>query len=86
VRRTDAETAQALRPTLTWMRTTFSIVPLSIGVRNDDEPHDLGHELAQVANTFGTPYRRPTSTSAGRPPTPATPSEATTSSRARPWS
>lgn len=59
VRRTDADTAQALRSTLTWMRTMFSIVPLAVGVRNDDDRHDLGHEIAQVANTFGAPYQVP---------------------------
>jgi hypothetical protein len=59
VRRTDAETAQALRSTLTWMCTMTSIVPLSVGVRNDDDRHDLGHEIAQVANTFGAPYQVP---------------------------
>lgn len=56
---TDASTAQALRSTLTWMRTMFSIVPLAVGVRNDDERHDLGHEITQVANDFGAPYRVP---------------------------
>ena len=46
-----------LRSTLTWMRTMFAIVPLAVGVRNDDERHDLGHEIAQLANTFGAPYQ-----------------------------
>jgi len=59
VAHTDAATAQAMRSTLSWMRTMLSIVPLSVGVRNDDERHDLGHEIAQVANTFGAPYRVP---------------------------
>lgn len=59
VRHTDAGTAQALRSTLTWMRTMFAIVPLAVGVRNDDERHDLGHEITQVANGFGAPYQVP---------------------------
>jgi hypothetical protein len=59
IRNPDASTAQALRSTLSWMRTMFAIVPLSVGVRNDDERHDLGHEIAQVANTFGAPYQVP---------------------------
>jgi hypothetical protein len=59
IRHTDAGTARALRSTLTWMRTMFSIVPLAVGVRNDDERHDLGHEIAQVANTMGAPYQVP---------------------------
>lgn len=59
VRHTDAGTAQALRSTLSWMRTMFAIVPLAVGVRNDDERHDLGHEITQVANEFGAPYQVP---------------------------
>ena len=35
-----------------WLRTMFAIMPLSVGVRSDDE-HNAGHEIAQVANTFG---------------------------------
>jgi hypothetical protein len=58
-RHTDAGTAQALRSTLSWMRTMFAIVPLAVGVRNDDERHDLGHEITQVANEFGAPYQVP---------------------------
>jgi hypothetical protein len=55
----DAETAQSLRSTLTWLRTMFAIVPLAVGVRNDDERHDLGHEVSQVANEFADPYQVP---------------------------
>lgn len=55
----DARTAASLRSALTWMQTMFAIVPLSVGVRLDDDRHGLGHEIAQVANTFGTPYRVP---------------------------
>lgn len=59
VRHTDAGTARALRSTLAWMQTMFAIVPLAVGVRNDDERHDLGHEISQVANAFGAPYQVP---------------------------
>ena len=59
VRLSDAETAEALRSALRWMQTMFAIVPLTVGVRNHDERHDLGHEIAQVANTFADPYRVP---------------------------
>lgn len=55
----DAGTAQSLRSTLTWLRTMFAIVPLAVGVRNDDERHDLGHEISQVANDFAAPYQVP---------------------------
>ena len=36
----------------------FAIVPLSVGVRSDDE-HTEGHEVSQVANEFGQPYQVP---------------------------
>ena len=55
----DAGTARSLRSTLTWLRTMFAIVPLAVGVRNDDERHDLGHEISQVANDFAAPYQVP---------------------------
>ncbi|MBZ5737090.1 DUF1214 domain-containing protein [Nocardioides mangrovi] len=58
VRNGDAETARALRSTLTWLRTMFAIVPLSVGVRTDDHS-TLGHEITQLANDFGDPYRVP---------------------------
>lgn len=57
--RDDVRTAQALRSTLRWMQTMFAIVPLSVGIRPDDERSGLGHEIAQVANTLGDPYRVP---------------------------
>ncbi len=38
----------------------FAIVPARrSGVRNDDERHDLGHEISQVANDFAAPYQVP---------------------------
>jgi hypothetical protein len=57
--RTDAETARALRSTLTWMRTMFMIVPMKVGTRVDDDRLMLGHETANVANTMAAPYRVP---------------------------
>jgi len=57
--RSDSKTAQALRSTLRWARTMFSIVPLQVGVRADDERLGRGHEVASVANEFGAPYRVP---------------------------
>jgi hypothetical protein len=57
--RSDAKTAQALTSALRWARTMFSIVPLRVGVRADDERLGLVHEVAQVANSFGDPYRVP---------------------------
>lgn len=59
LRRTDADTAQALRSTLNWMRTMFAIVPLSVGLRQDDERFELGHDISQVANEFADPYPVP---------------------------
>lgn len=55
----DEATARALRSTLTWLRTMFAIVPMAVGVRLDDDRHGLGHEITQVANEFGEPYRVP---------------------------
>ncbi len=57
--RSDARTARALRSSLSWARTMFSIVPLRVGVRADDERLSLGHEVAQVTNSFADPYRVP---------------------------
>jgi hypothetical protein len=57
--RSDLKTATALRSSLRWARTMFSIVPLRVGVRADDERLSLGHEVAEVANGFGDPYRVP---------------------------
>lgn len=56
--RRDADTAQALRSTLTWLKTMHSIVPTAIGTRSDDR-HELGHTQGQVANVAGDPYRVP---------------------------
>lgn len=58
IRHGDAETAASLRATAAWLKMMFAIVPLSVGVRTDDE-HTAGHEIAQVANTFGDPYQVP---------------------------
>jgi hypothetical protein len=57
--RDDAVTARALRSAQAWIRTMFAIVPLSIGVRLEDDRQGLGHEIAQVANDFAEPYRVP---------------------------
>jgi hypothetical protein len=54
----DAETAVGLRSALTWLRTMFAIVPLSVGVRSDAE-HLSGHDVAGSANTFADPYQVP---------------------------
>lgn len=59
VERSDAATAEALRSALRWMRTMLAIVPLTVGVRPEDDRSSLGHEIAQVANTFADPYRVP---------------------------
>lgn len=58
VRHGDAETAAGLRSALTWLRTMFAVIPLTVGVRSADE-HTLGHEVANAANTFAHPYRVP---------------------------
>lgn len=52
----DAETAAALRASAAWMRTMFAIVPLAVGMRNDDA-RSLGHETAHSANEFAEPYQ-----------------------------
>ena len=52
----DAETAAALRASAAWMRTMFAIVPLAVGMRNDDA-RSLGHETAHAANEFAEPYQ-----------------------------
>lgn len=54
----DGETAAALRSSAAWMRTMFAILPLAVGVRNDDA-HNLGHETAMSANDFAAPYQVP---------------------------
>jgi len=58
IRHGDEETAAALRASAAWLRTMFMIVPLTVGVRVEDE-HTLGHEIANVANTMGAPYQVP---------------------------
>ncbi|WP_332644725.1 DUF1254 domain-containing protein [Aeromicrobium sp.] len=60
IRHGDAETAAALRASAAWLRTMFLIIPLTVGVRGDDA-HNLGHEIANTANTFGAPYQVPDS-------------------------
>ena len=57
--RSDIATAQALRSTLTWMRTMFMIVPMSIKERTDDDRLGLGHETPDGVNTVAEPYRVP---------------------------
>ncbi len=54
----DDETAAALRASAAWLRTMFAIVPLAVGVRND-EVHNLGHETTLAANDFAAPYQVP---------------------------
>ena len=54
----DGETAAALRSSAAWMRTMFAILPLAVGVRNDDA-HNLGHQTAMSANDFAAPYQVP---------------------------
>lgn len=58
VRHGDGETAAALRASATWLRTMFAILPLAVGVRGDDA-HNEGHQIAEVANSFGEPYQVP---------------------------
>ena len=60
IRHGDAETAAALRASAAWLRTMFVIIPLTVGVRVEDE-HTLGHEIANAANTIGAPYQVPDS-------------------------
>jgi hypothetical protein len=54
----DAETAAALRASAAWMKTMFAILPLAVGVRNEDA-HTLGHETAHAANEFADAYQVP---------------------------
>jgi hypothetical protein len=56
VRHGAEETAAALRASAAWLRTMFAIIPLTVGVRSDDE-HNLGHEITQRANEFGDAYQ-----------------------------
>ncbi|MCX6397827.1 MAG: DUF1214 domain-containing protein [Propionibacteriales bacterium] len=57
--RSDAVTAQALRSTLTWMRTMFMIVPMTIQERTDVDRLGLGHETPDGVNVVAEPYRVP---------------------------
>jgi hypothetical protein len=60
IRHGDAETAERLRATATWLRTMFAIVPLPVGTRgSDQDEHGLGHETAHAANQFADPYQVP---------------------------
>jgi hypothetical protein len=59
VTRSDAATAQALRSTLSWMRTMFAIVPMTIQERTDDDRLGLGHQTPDGVNTVAEPYRVP---------------------------
>lgn len=56
IRHGSDETAAALHASAAWLRTMFAIIPLTVGVRSDDE-HTIGHEIAQLANDFGEPYQ-----------------------------
>jgi hypothetical protein len=58
IRHGDEETAQSLRSGMRWLQTMFAILPLSVGVRSEDQ-HSLGHEISQGANEFAEPYRVP---------------------------
>ncbi len=54
----EDETAAALRASAAWLRTMFAILPLAVGVRNDDT-HNRGHETVMAANDFAAPYQVP---------------------------
>lgn len=55
--RTDESTAAALRAALTWVRTLFLTIPLTVAPR--DAAPSLGHNTPQVANEFADPYQVP---------------------------
>lgn len=57
VRRSDADTAAALRSVLAWMRTMLAIVPTPLAQRSEESV--LGHETAHGTNEFAEPYRVP---------------------------
>ncbi len=57
--RSDAVTARALRSTLSWMRTMFLIVPMTIQERTDADRLGLGHETPDGVNMVAEPYRVP---------------------------
>lgn len=57
--RSDEATAESLRSVLTWLRTMTAIVPLRLGERIEGDRHELGHNVAQVANEFAEPYQVP---------------------------
>jgi hypothetical protein len=58
IRHGDEETAAALRASAAWLRTMFMIIPLTIGVRAEEQQTE-GHEIANAANTMGPPYQVP---------------------------
>ena len=60
IRHGDEETAAALRASAAWLRTMFMIIPLTIGVRAEEQQTE-GHEIANAANTMGPPYQVPDS-------------------------
>ncbi|WP_372736271.1 DUF1214 domain-containing protein [Nocardioides sp.] len=60
IRHGDAETAAALRASAAWLKTMFMIIPLTIGVRAEEQQTE-GHEIAGAANTMGPPYQVPDS-------------------------
>ena len=47
-------------PSAAWLRTMFVIIPLTIGVRAEEQQTE-GHEIANAANTMGPPYQVPDS-------------------------
>ncbi len=57
IRRTDADTAAAFRAALTWVRTLFVTVPLTVAPRDTFET--LGHNVPIAANEFADPYQVP---------------------------
>lgn len=57
VRHGDAETAERIRAVGSWLQTMFAIIPLAVGRTHEDERLSLGHEVADRANTLGTPYQ-----------------------------
>ena len=55
--RSDESTAAAFRAALTWIRTLFVTIPLTVAPR--DAPQSLGHNTPQLANEFSEPYQVP---------------------------
>ena len=58
IRHGDEETAAELRASAAWLKTMFMIIPLTIGVRAEEQQSE-GHEIANAANTMGPPYQVP---------------------------